>query len=146
MFGTPPATVFENMKNFDLYSKKLESLKYGNVFTDKIINSFRVGAIDKWQKELRFRIIHEHMERLRGYVKLHTKENMDAFDEVNWNAINELKYKVKKDTLTSTSLFTQIIDAIESKDYELVSKLQIDLSDIMKQLQSLYINYAKNIF
>ena len=146
MFGKPPATVFENMKNFDLYSKKLESLKHGNVFTDNIINSFRVGAIDKWQKELRFRIIHEHMERLRGYVKLHTKENMDAFDEVNWNAINELKYKVMKDTLTSTCLFTQIIDAIESKDYELVSKLQIDLSDIMKQLQSLYINYAKNIF
>ena len=114
-FGTPPATVYENMKNFDEYTQKLQCLKAGNVFTDNIINSFRVGAIDRWQKELRFRIIHEHMDRLRSYVKLHTKENMDALDEVNWNAITELKHKVMKDTLTSKCLFTQIIEAIEAK-------------------------------
>ncbi|MEG0856545.1 MAG: glutamine synthetase [Terrisporobacter sp.] len=145
-FGVPPTTVYENMKNFDDYPGKLNSLKNGNVFTDKIINSFKIGAIDKWQKELRFRIIHDHMDRLRSYVKLHTKENMDALDEVNWNAISELKFKIMKDTLTSKCLFTKITEAIEAKDYEVASNLQKELSDNMKELQSLYINYEKNIF
>lgn len=145
-FGEPPATVYENMQNFKKYEGKLESLKHGNVFSDNIINSFRTGAIDKWKKELRFRIIHEHMDRLRGYVKLHTKENMDALDEVNWNAINELKMKVMKDTLTSKCLFTKIVEAIEDEDYETVSNLQKELSNNMKVLQFLYVDYAKNIF
>ena len=145
-FGEPPATVYENMQNFNKYESKLKSLKHGDVFSDSIINSFRTGAIDKWKKELRFRIIHDHMERLRGYVKLHTKENMDALDEVNWNAINELKIKVMKDTLTSKCLFTRITEAIENKDYETVSNLQKELSEDMKTLQSLYASYAKNIF
>ena len=145
-FGEPPATVYENMQNFKKYEGKLESLKHGNVFSDNIINSFRTGAIDKWKKELRFRIIHDHMDRLRGYVKLHTKENMDALDEVNWNAINELKIEVMKDTLTNKCLFTRITEAIENKDYETVSNLQKELSNDMKTLQSLYASYAKNIF
>lgn len=145
-FGEPPATVYENMQNFKKYESKLESLKHGNVFNDSIINSFRTGAIDKWKKELRFRIIHDHMDRLRCYVKLHTKENMDALDEVNWNAINELKVKVMKDTLASKCLFTRITEAIENKDYETVSNLQKELSNDMKTLQILYAKYAKNIF
>ena len=86
------------------------------------------------------------MDRLRGYVKLHTKENMDALDEVNWNAISELKIKIMKDTLTSKCSFTKIIEAIENEDYESVSNLQIELSNDMKILQSLYVNYSKNIF
>lgn len=145
-FGQPPATVYENMQNFKKYEEKLQSLKNGNVFSDSIINSFRKGAIDKWKKELRFRIIQDYMERLRSYVKLHTKENMDALDEVNWNTIAELKAKVMKDTLTNKCLFTKIIEAIENKDYETVSSLQKELSYDMKILQSLYLDYAKNIF
>ena len=145
-FGLPPATVYENMQNFEKYKEKLVSLKHGDVFSDSIIDSFKTGAIDKWKKELRFRIIHEHMDRLRSYVKLHTKENMDALDEVNWNAISDLKVKVMKDTLTNKSLFTKIIEAIENKDYELVSTLQLELSNDMKKLQELYLDYSKNIF
>ena len=145
-FGNPPITVYENMKNFETYEKKLKSLKHGNVFTDSIINSFKIGAIDKWQKELRFRIIHEHMDIIKGYVKLHTKENMDVLDEVNWNTIYELKMNIMKDTLTRKCLFTKIIEAIENKDYEEVSKLQKELSNDMRMLQLLYVKYEKNIF
>lgn len=134
------------MQNFDKYHKKLQTLKNGNVFTDSIINSFKAGAIDKWKKELRFRIIHDHMDRLRGYVKLHTKENMDVLDEVNWNSILELKIKIMKDTLTSKCSFTKIIEAIENEEYEKVSTLQKELSQDIKTLQTLYLNYSKNIF
>ncbi|MDU6535351.1 MAG: L-lactate permease, partial [Intestinibacter bartlettii] len=91
-FGMPPATVYENMLNLEKYKEKLECLKDGNVFTDSIIESFKYGSLDKWKKELRHRIIHDDIEVLRGYVKLHNKENMDALDEVNWNKISDIKF------------------------------------------------------
>jgi len=145
-FSIPPATVYENMKNLDIYKDKLVSLKQGDVFTDQIINSFKIGALDKWTKELEYRIIQRYSDRIRGYKKLHTPENMDALDEVMWNSISDIKFNVMKDTLTKTSIFTQIREAIESKDYETVSKLQLELEKNMEEVQHLYMKYKKNIY
>ncbi|MDK2585064.1 glutamine synthetase [Romboutsia sedimentorum] len=145
-FSVPPATVYENMRNLKNYEYKLNSLKQGNVFTDVIIDSFKMGAIDKWVKELENRIIHDHMETVRSCVKLHNKENMDALDEVAWNAISEIKFNIMKDTLTRKSLFTNIREAIANKDYEVVSKLQLQLKKEMKEIQELYVQYSKNIY
>lgn len=145
-FSIPPATVYENMRNLKNYEYKLNSLKQGNVFTDVIIDSFKMGAIDKWVKELENRIIHDHMETVRSCVKLHNKENMDALDEVAWNAISEIKFNIMKDTLTRKSLFTNIREAIANKDYEVVSKLQLQLKKEMKEIQELYVQYSKNIY
>lgn len=52
-FSVPPATVYENMQNLEKYKNKLDSLKQGNVFTDAIIESFKVGAIKKWKKRIK---------------------------------------------------------------------------------------------
>ena len=145
-FSIPPATVYENMKNLDIYKDKLVSLKQGDVFTDQIINSFKIGALDKWTKELEYRIIQRYSDRIRSYKKLHTPENMDALDEVMWNSISDIKFNVMKDTLTKTSIFTQIREAIESKDYETVSKLQLELEKNMEEVQHLYMKYKKNIY
>ncbi len=145
-FSVPPATVYENMRNLKNYEYKLNSLKQGNVFTDVIIDSFKMGAIDKWVKELENRIIHDHMETVRSCVKLHNKENMDALDEVAWNAISEIKFNIMKDTLIRKSLFTNIREAIANKDYEAVSKLQLQLKKEMKEIQELYVQYSKNIY
>ncbi len=145
-FSIPPATVYENMKNLDIYKDKLVSLKQGDVFTDQIINSFKIGALDKWTKELEYRIIQRYSDRIRSYKKLHTPENMDALDEVMWNSISDIKFNVMKDTLTKTSIFTQIREAIESKDYETVSKLQLELEKSMEEVQHLYMKYKKNIY
>ena len=146
MFGMPPATVYENFKNIEKYETKLESLKQGDVFSDAIIDSFKTGAIYKWTEELKNRIIHKHMRRIRSYVRLHEKENMDALDEVMWNSISDIKFKLMKDTLTKKSLFTKIKEAIELKDYQTVSCLQLELKADMEQLQQLYIQYKKNIY
>ncbi|MBC5996272.1 glutamine synthetase [Romboutsia ilealis] len=145
-FSAPPATVYENVRNLDIEKDKLEALKQGGVFNDKIINSFKVGSIDKWKKELGNRIIQEYSDRIRSYVKLHTKENMDALDEVNWNAISDIKFNVMKDTLTRSSIFTQIRDAIESEDYQIASKLQLELERNMEDVEKLYMQYKKNIY
>ncbi|MGL5312259.1 MAG: glutamine synthetase [Peptostreptococcaceae bacterium] len=145
-FGMPPATVYENFKNLEKYEAKLESLKQGDVFSDAIIDSFKTGAIYKWTEELRNRIIEKHMRTIRRCVRLHEKENMDALDEVMWNSISEIKFNVMKDTLTKKSLFTQIKEAIEIKDYETVSRLQLELKANMQQIQQLYIQYKKNLY
>ena len=145
-FSAPPATVYENVRNLDIETDKLEALKQGGVFNDKIINSFKVGSIDKWKKELGNRIIQDYSDRIRSYVKLHTKENMDALDEVNWNAISDIKFNVMKDTLTRSSIFTQIRDAIESEDYQIASKLQLELERNMEDVEKLYMQYKKNIY
>ena len=79
-FSVPPATVYENMQNLEKYKNKLDSLKQGNVFTDAIIESFKVGAIKKWKKELSNRIIDDAMDSIRSYSKLHEK---DILVEVN---------------------------------------------------------------
>ena len=71
---------------------------------------------------------------------------MNTLDEVAWDNINNLKHYLMKDTMSKKSLFTQIKEAIESKDYELASKLQIEMKDKMKEVQHLYIQYQKNIF
>ena len=145
-FSIPPATVYENMKNLEIQSYKIESLIQGDVFTEKIINSFKTGAIDKWKKELKNRIIQDNIDIIRSLKKLHDTDDMNTLDEVAWDNINNLKHYLMKDTMSKKSLFTQIKEAIESKDYELASKLQIEMKDKMKEVQHLYIQNQKNIF
>jgi len=145
-FGVPPRTVFENMRNLDLHKDKLEALKQGGVFTDVIINSFKVGALDKWQKQLTSRIIRNDVKIIRGIEKRHTNDSMDAIDEVNWTAISDLKFDIMKDTLTRKSLFTKIKEAIIEKDYENASNLQLELKDKIDEIQERYLVYKKNIY
>jgi glutamine synthetase len=92
------------------------------------------------------RIIDDSIDSIRSYVKLHEKENMDALDEVMWNSIADIKFNVMKDTLTKKSLFTQIKEALESKDFEKASNLQLELKHNMEEIQQLYIKYKKNIY
>ena len=144
-FGIPPATVYESLNNLEKYESKLETLKQGNVFSDEVITSFKVGAIYKWKEELKNRIIEQHRTTIRNCIRLHDKENMDALDEVIWNEILQIKLNVMKDTLCKKSLFTKIKEAIDIKDYETVSRLQIELKNNMDKIQQLYIKYKKNI-
>ncbi|MDB8789892.1 glutamine synthetase [Romboutsia sp. 1001216sp1] len=145
-FSVPPATVYENMRNLEINKSKTDVLKMGDVFTEAIIDSFKTGAIDKWTKELNNRIIQNDREIIRNCVKLHNNENMDALDEVTWNKICDIKFKVMKDTLTKKSLFTEIKEAIESNDFEKVSKLQLELNGYIEDIQALYADYKKNIY
>lgn len=145
-FAIPPATVYENMMNLEIQKHKLEALTQGDVFTDKIINSFKTGAIDKWKKELKNRIIQDNIDIIRSLKKLHSKDDMDVLDEVMYNEINEIKHYLMKDTMHSKSLFTRIREAIELGDYNTASNLQIEMKNKMKNVQQLYIQYQKNIF
>ncbi len=86
------------------------------------------------------------MDIIRECKKIHTPDNMDALDEIHWNKIDYLKKYLMKNTMSKKSLFAQIKEALEIKDYETASKLQLEMNDKVKELQDLYIHYTKNIF
>ena len=144
-FGKAPETVFENLEGFTNYPEKLEALKKGNVFTDKILESFKIGALRKWETEINSRIIGEYMDEIRAMKKLHDTEHALDLDVANWFKINELRFYLMKDAYDKKSLFTKIKEASDNKDFTEVSNLQVELDKNMSKLRELYSIYIKNL-
>jgi glutamine synthetase len=144
-FGKAPATVYENLSAFDKYPEKLNSLKAGDVLSDKLANSFKLAVTKRWITEISTRIMGNYSDEIRSCKMLHSLDKALDLDVSNWMAINNLRYYLMKDTYTSKSLFTRIKDAIEDGDYALVSNLQIELDSKMKELRERYTNYKKNL-
>lgn len=144
-FGKAPATIFENLSAFDKYPEKLNALKAGEVLNDKLVNSFRLAVTKRWITEISGRIIANYSDEIRSYKMLHSLDKALDLDVSNWMAINNLRYYIMKDTYTDKSLFTRIKEAIENKNYGLVSMLQLELDAKMKELRDIYANYKKNL-
>jgi len=145
LFGIPPATVWENIVKFNDSPSKKEILLSGGVFTKEIINSYVLATVDQWEKELLGRIIVTNMKLVRSYKKLHDTDNATDLDVVTWEKINSLRVHLMKDSLDKKSLFTEIREAVEKKDYDLASKLQVDMSNKISTLKSLYAVYRRNM-
>ncbi|WP_072990202.1 glutamine synthetase [Clostridium cavendishii] len=144
-FGVAPATVYENLQAFDRYPEKLKTLKRNNVFTDKLINSFKTAVTKRWATEIISRIISNYMDEIRSYKCLHNSEKALDLDLTNWIAINDLRHIIMKDTYSTRGLFTQIKEAINAEKYDKASKLQLELDESMHMLRHLYSNYKKNL-
>ncbi|MBV7273295.1 glutamine synthetase [Clostridiaceae bacterium UIB06] len=145
LFGKAPATVYENTSAFGKYPEKVAVLKAGDVFTEKILNSFRIGVERRWLTEINSRIVSDYANEIRGFKKLHSAERALDLDVANWEKINALRLYLLKDTYSTKSLFTRISDATEAENYDEVSNLQIELDAKMKELRDLYISYRKNL-
>ena len=144
-FGKAPATVYENLSAIDAYPKKTAVLKTGDVFPQKIIESYKMGITSKWLVEINNRLLAEYAQEIRSCKMLHNMEKALDLDVANWMKISELRQYLMKDTYSTKSLFTRIKNASETKDYELVSKLQIELDIKINQLRSIYSSYKKNL-
>lgn len=145
-FGVPPMTVLENARALTDNIEKVEVLKAGKIFTDQIITSYNMYVMEKWLNQLSFRIIEDNMAIVRESNKLHGSEDISDLDIVNWSRINSLRWKLMKDSLEEISIFTQIKDAIDNKDYDKISKLQIQMNNMVSELKNLYSKYKKNIY
>lgn len=143
-FGKAPSTVYENLIQLDKYSEKLSVLKRNNVFSDQLINSFKLAILQRWTTDIIHRIILNHAAEVRSFKLLHSSNALDL-DISNWMTINNLRHYIMKDTYTSKGLFTRIKDAISNEDYSLASNLLNELEDNMKKLRDLYSNYTKNL-
>jgi len=146
MFGIPPATVWENIKNLDLEEYKKEILCSGYVFSQAIINSYRRATITQWVTELIGRIIPDNMELVRSCSKVHSDDTAADLDNANWENVNKLRNYLMKDTLDKKSLFTQMRESIESSNYDLTSNLQLEMNEKITLLKQLYITYRRNLF
>lgn len=145
LFGIPPKTVYENLLAFDQYASKTTTLINNDVFTEKIIASYKSYMLSEWSIELKERIITEHIRTIRRLSKLHTEEEITDLDIVNWERIKTLKHYLMKDSLSSLSLFTRIREAVLDKNYSLASLLQLEMNAQMTQLTKMYLDYRRNL-
>ena len=144
-FGKAPATVYENLSQLDSNPSKLKALKRNNVFTDAIINSFKLAAIERWSTEITKRVINNYMDEVRSFKPIHSLDKVLDLDISNWMKLHDLRIYIMKDTYTSKSLFTKIKDAFNNEDYADASRLYLELEDKMSQLRILYSVYKMNL-
>ena len=144
LFGKPPATVWENMTAFEKYPDKVKIISSGGALHEKIITAFRDGALLRWKTELISRILPELREIVRKAKKIDATFVTDQ-DAYNWNKIFVLRAELAKDSIDQKSLFTQLINALESGEYDKASALQIEIYRKVEELKLLYDAYEKNM-
>ena len=144
-FGKAPATVYENINQLNSNPSKLNCLKRNGVFTDAIINSFKLAAIERWTTEITHRVINNYIDEVRACKPLHSLDKVLDLDISNWMNINNLRLYIMKDTSTSRSLFSKIKDAFNREDYSDASRLYLELEEKMEKLRDLYSAYEKNL-
>ncbi|SHK54000.1 L-glutamine synthetase [Hathewaya proteolytica DSM 3090] len=142
-FGYEPRTVYENFKALD-DETSTEFLKKGDIFLDPIIKSYKTACIEKWIKEIQARVLHEYSKEIIQCKKLHITSSSSMYDDSLYAEIQKLRMHLKKNTSTAQSLFTQMGNAISESNFNLVSKLQIEIDSCMSELRSLYSTYAHN--
>ena len=144
LFGAPPATVWENMQSFANYPEKKTVITAGGALRDQIIDAFKAGELLRWRTELVSRIIPGIRDIVRKSRKIESDFVTDQ-DSYNWNKINGLRSYLAKDSIDEKSLFTQLINALDTGDYGTASALQVEMYDKTEELKSLYDSYQKNI-
>ena len=144
-FGKAPATVYENFSAFEKYPEKLAVLKTGEVFSDAIINSYKIASIRKWIIEINKRIIPNYADEIRSYKMIHSLDKALDLDVSNWMKISSLRLYIMKNTYGNKSLFSKINTETSVGNYSEVSNLQLELEDKMKELRELYLEYVKNL-
>lgn len=145
LFGKPPATVWENVRNFNKAVDKRSKLFGGNVFTEAIVRSYELATLDQWVMEISGRLLPQYMKLVRNTKKQHGFDYVTDLDVVNWEKINAIRYDLMKDSLEKKSYITQTREAIIEQDYEKVSGLQLLIADKVASLKELYLKYRRNL-
>jgi glutamine synthetase len=148
MFGTHPATVYENIIAFDNYQDKLEVMMANGVIPERIIKSYAIAVTNKWVTEIINRLVPEYMDLVRSCKMLHSEDTSSIEDEIdaeNWSKVNSLRHYLMKDSKDKNSLFTNIREAAAQKNYKTLSELQIEMSNVIGELKEAYNMYRRNI-
>lgn len=144
-FGTPPATVWENILGYKNHPEKVAVLTQGGAFSKELMDSFLAAVLNRWKLELANRIIPTNMQTIREMVALHNP-TANSVDDARFAEVHELRSYLAKDGENAPSLFTRITDALVAGDYDTASKLQVEMNDKMEELENKYAYYSKNVF
>ncbi len=142
LFGKPAATVYDSMLVLSEHKGVTDILCAGDVFDRVILDSYARAMLERWEMELRERIIPENRSKIRSYTKRH--DDSCGYDSARWAEIMELREYLAKNTDTSSSLFDRIKEAIASGDAAGVSELQIEMNNKMNILREKYRDYCNN--
>lgn len=145
-FGKAPRTVWENLKAFDEHADKLAIFKRDDVMTDLALESYKEAVLSQWSMELSNRTVPETMDLLRECTKIHTDEDSTDYDRHFWGRIYRLRNYLGKNALDETCLLTQIVEALDARDYGTASDLLVEMQIKIEELRELYTIYKKNLF
>lgn len=142
IFGAPPATVWETLENLEIHAEKTRALAADGVFTGEIIASYRAAALLRWTMELSNRIVPENAKIVQSCVRMAGENRLDA---ERWSRIQALKEELARDDHGRMSVFTRIREAVSAGAHAEVSRLQIEMASLMKELAGLYQLYRRNV-
>lgn len=142
-FSKAPTTVWDNIRIMNENPEKKHNLTVGNAFSERLMDSFLAGIVNRWKLELYNRIISDNKAKIRSWKKLNHE---NEFDEKLWSEINDLRRYLAKDDVNNPSLFTRIRQALKKEDYDTASALQAEMNDKMILLDDLYFAYKENLF
>ena len=146
LFGTPPETVWENVTAFSMHPEGLKVLFYGHVFNESIIHSYSLGVLKRWHTEITNRILPQSAKLMKNYVPIHReRQESNALDEENWEAIRLERELLLKDSHEKESLFTQIRKAILQEDFDQTSRLQVEIQERIQKIKRKHTLYKRNI-
>lgn len=143
LFGKPPATVYETLRNLLNQSEGQSMLCDGGVFTDAIISSYARAMLDIWEMELSERIIMTNLERIRACTMLH-EDNGNEYDDTVWERIDEIRQALAVTTVDRISLFSEIRKSMNERNLKRVSELQLQMDSQMRKMERLYLDYQMN--
>lgn len=144
MFSVPPATVWENILGFKNHPEKVAVLSQGNAFEKDLMESFISAILNRWKLELVSRIIPANLQQVRDMKPVHV-EGANSCDDRRFNALNELRFYLAKDSEEQESLFTRLSKALKAGQYDDASKLQVEMNDKMEELEAAYAHYYNNV-
>ena len=145
LFGHAPRTVWENISAFEKYPEKLKIFTQGGVMDELTLLSFTEATLSQWATELYNRIIPNTMDFVRECRKLEGDIEYTDYDSENWAKIQDLRAYLGKDKIKEKSLLSRVKAALDDKDYEKASKLQIEMYDKVSELSEMYTLYRKNL-
>ena len=138
-FGKSPETVWENIKKIkNNYPKILK----GSPLNQKIINSFVLSVLNKWEVEIIQKEIPNIKKDLNKLKRIKNKES--DIDRELWNEIHEEMQEIFKSSITNKSLLERLEDNVEEKKYEKVNEHIKQVRRKKNYLEKKYLKYRKN--
>lgn len=145
-FGKAPETVWENLCQLRKNPEKLRIYQCHHVMTDVTLASFHEAMLEQWVTELQNRIVPNVMELIRQCEKCHDDNDCVDYDWSYWEKISAIRNALGRNKLEERCLLAQIVGALEEKDYQTASDMQIEMNKQVEELNALYTKYKRNLF
>jgi len=139
LYGKAPETVWEVISPL-----KEENIIYNNTpLKPEIVNSFYLSSLNKWVVELKQKEIPTIRMYIAAMKRYDSKEN--DYDRSLWNKIDELRFAIAKDEVSSKSMMTRLEEHLDKEEFDKASSLWLEIKSTFDELKEWEIQYLRNI-